>query len=284
MVVYIDVLIIVSFYINYLLLRASAVIVHKPVRRGRLIAGALLGSFSALIIFMPVMSNAFILVIRIIAAVLMVAISFSIDSFRELYKCSLLFFFVSFVFAGIEYGIAMMLGGSNALWHNSVFYVNISLLTLLISTTVSYGILWLIRRHFDSTNATDRRYTVTVEEHGSIVSFRAISDTGNNLIDYFTGKPVIICPKSGLTSIVDFDTVQRMLDCDYIHEAVIPPKGWKLIPFSTVGAGGLIPAFHPAKVYIKSDEDKKIKAIDAYIGVSNEDMEFAIFNPKLLAS
>jgi stage II sporulation protein GA (sporulation sigma-E factor processing peptidase) len=284
MVVYVDVLIIVSFYINYFLLRAAAAVIHKPIKRGRLIAGALVGSLSSLIIFLPEMGGAALLIIRVVAALLMVAISFDTGGFRELYRTSLLFFFVSFVFAGIEYAVAMAMGSENALWHNSIFYVNISLLTLVISTSISYAILWLLRRHFDSTNNADAHYTVTIESGGKIINVKAIGDTGNNLTDCFTGKPVIICSKDTLSQIVDDKTLQRMLDCDYIHDAVIPPKGWKLIPFSTINSNGLIPAFAPAKLYIKSEEDKRIHLIDAYVGVSEAIMEYAIFNPKLLAS
>jgi stage II sporulation protein GA (sporulation sigma-E factor processing peptidase) len=283
MIVYVDVLIVVSFYINYLLLRAAAVLVHKKVKRLRVIIGALLGSLSSLIIFLPEMGNVTILVVRVIAAVLMVAVSFNIDGFKELYKCSLLFFFVSFLFAGIEYGAAMLLGGSSAIWHNSIFYVNISLLTLVISTTIAYGILWLLRRHFDSTNEADIKYTVTVESFGKTVVFKAIGDTGNNLCDHLSGKPVIICPKTSLSSIVDTGVVDQMLRCDYISDSVIPPKGWRLIPFSTINSNGLIPAFAPAKVYIKSDYDKKTHLIDAFIGVSENDLDYAVFNPKVIA-
>jgi stage II sporulation protein GA (sporulation sigma-E factor processing peptidase) len=283
-VVYIDVLIIVSFYINYLLLRASAVIIHKPVKRGRLVAGALLGSLSALIIFLPEMGNATILIVRVISAVIMVAISYDTAGFRDLYKTSLLFFFVSFIFAGVEYAVASMLGGSSALWHNSVLYLDISLLTLVISTVISYAVLWLLRRHFDSTNAADGKYTVTVENSGVIASFAAISDTGNNLVDSFSGKPVIIVPIERLSELVDQTTVRRMINCDYIHESVIPPKGWRLIPFSTVNSNGLLPAFCPGKIYLRSEDDKKTRLIDAYIGVSEADMDYAVFNPKLLTA
>jgi stage II sporulation protein GA (sporulation sigma-E factor processing peptidase) len=281
MIVYVDVLIIVSFYINYLLLRAAAVIVHKPVKRGRVIAGALLGSLSALIIFLPEMGNAAVLIVRVISALIMVAVSYDVNGVKELYRCSLLFFFVSFIFAGIEYGVAMLLGGNAAIWHNSVFYVNISLLTLVVSTTISYGILWLIRRQFDRANSADAKYTITVEQSGEIIQIKAIGDTGNNLTDCLSGKPVIICPKSSLAKITDSKAVEAMLSCDYIHDSVVPPKGWRLIPFSTINSNGLIPAFSPAKVYIK--DEKSIHLVDAYIGVSENDFDYAVFNPKVIA-
>jgi stage II sporulation protein GA (sporulation sigma-E factor processing peptidase) len=284
MVVYIDVLIIVSFYINYLLLRATAVIIRKGVKRGRIIAGALVGSLSALIIFLPEMGNVTILIVRVVSAVIMVAVSYDTEGFRDLYKTSLLFFFVSFVFAGIEYAVASMLGGQSAIWHNSVFYVNISLVTLVISTIISYAVLWLIRRHYDGSNAADGKYTVTVENSGIIATFSAISDTGNNLIDSFSGKPVIIVPMERLSELVDQQTVRKMIDCDYIHDSVIPPKGWRLIPFSTINSNGLIPAFCPGKIYLRSENDKKTRLIDAYIGISEADMDYAVFNPKLLTA
>jgi stage II sporulation protein GA (sporulation sigma-E factor processing peptidase) len=270
-----------GFLVNYFLLSGTAKIMHKHIHRVRLSLSALLGSLSSLIIFMPELGNFTLLLIRIISALIMVIIAFSCDTFKEIYITSLLFFFVSFVFAGIEYGISLLMGGSNTVWNNSVLYVDISLLTLCISTIAAYTVLRFLRILLDGRGA-DTSYTVTIESGGKAVSFKAKTDSGNNLTDTFSGKPVIICPKSSVSGIFDETAITGMLHCNYIDEVVTPPKGWKLIPFSTINSNGLIPAFAPAVIMIKNDENKTESHIDAYIGISETDMEYALFNPKLI--
>ena len=47
MTVYIDVLIVVNFYITYFVLRASAGLLHTRLKMGRLIAAAVIGGISS---------------------------------------------------------------------------------------------------------------------------------------------------------------------------------------------------------------------------------------------
>ena len=86
------------------------------------------------------------------------------------------------------------------LWHNSTLYVNISLVTLVISTIVSYFVICLFRHYIDSHNYDDYKYVVIITYNGKSVSLDAIADTCNNLTDIFTGKPVIVC---SIDSIMD---------------------------------------------------------------------------------
>jgi stage II sporulation protein GA (sporulation sigma-E factor processing peptidase) len=281
--VYVDVLIVVGFIINCFLLSATGKILHKPLRRLRVAAAALAGSFSSLIIFLPELSSFSLLTVRVLSAVIMVVAAFDYAGFRDMYRTSLLFFFVSFVFAGIEYGVSIMLGGSSAVWHNSVLYVDISLGVLVITTLISYVSLRVLRRFLDG-GAADVSYTVTIETGGEKRDITAKIDTGNNLTDTLTGKPIIICGRSQLRGLIDDDMLISMFRCNYINEVVAPPPGWKLIPFSTINSNGLLPAFSPAKVSIKNNESKKAQHCDVYIGVTEEEMEYAVFNPKILLS
>jgi stage II sporulation protein GA (sporulation sigma-E factor processing peptidase) len=281
--VYVDVLIVVGFIINFLLLTATGKVIHKPQKKLRIAAAAFAGSLSSLIIFLPELSSASLLFVRVLTAVIMVIAAFDFSGFRDVYRTSLLFFFISFVFAGIEYGVSVIIGGSSAIWHNSVLYVDISLGVLVISTLISYAALWLLRKLLDGDGA-DVSYTVTIDAGGMKRDITARIDTGNNLTDTLTGKPIIICGRSQLRGLVDENILFSMLECNYITEAVTPPIGWKLIPFSTINSNGLLPAFSPVSVSIKNNENNKAQCCDVYIGVAEKDMDYAVFNPKILLS
>ncbi len=276
MYIYVDILIITSIYANFFLLKTTARLVHSYLKNGKCIFAAAIGSIFSLVILLPELNTLLLLIIRILSAALMIVMAFSGRTPKELYRIGLIFFFVSFIFAGIEYGISVLSGGKNMIWHNSVLYVNISLLTLVISTIISYAAISFFRFYIDNGNSSDEKYTVTVTRNGRTVSFTAVSDTGNNLTDVFTGRPVIVCGKNYLSEIFEPQELEEVLSAEKnVHD-------WRLIPFSTISSGGMLPVFKPSSVIIKDPETRIRRSADVYIGVVNRDMEYAVFNPKIL--
>jgi stage II sporulation protein GA (sporulation sigma-E factor processing peptidase) len=283
MYIYADILLITNIYANYFLLKATAGITHTALSVKRCIAGALIGSLFSLVILLPELGTFALLAIRILSALIMVMIAFY--GHGRLYNLWLVFFFVSFLFAGTEYAVSLLDNGRNMLWHNSVLYVNISILTLVISTAVSYAALCLFRYMLDRNSKYSGDYTVIIINGQKQVSLKAISDSGNNLTDSFSGKPVIVCGKSRIDSLFEANTLDEILksasDPDFKHISNV--KGWRIIPFSTIDSSGLMPSFLPTGIYIKNNESGKIKYIEAYIGVAERELEYAIFNPAVFS-
>ena len=278
MYIYVDILIITNIYADFLLIKATSRLCHTAVKNPRCIIAAVIGSLFSLIILLPELNTFLLLLIRIISAVVMVAVSFGRKPLTELYKIGLMFFFVSFVFAGIEYAVAAFLGESSTVWHNSVLYVNISLLTLVISTIAAYAALCLLRRIMDGGKSFDGDYTVIIMQGENHVSIKAACDTCNNLTDVFSGKPVIICSRSVITPLFEEKVLQYAMSAEGTENI----KGWRIIPYNTVNSAGLMPSFRPTGIYIKNNESGKIKYIDAYVGVVERELEHAVFNPKIL--
>ena len=279
MYIYVDILIITSIYANFFLLKTTARLVHSPLKNGKCVIAAMVGSLFSLVILLPQLNSLLLLLIRILSAALMIITAFSGKTAKELYRTGLIFFFVSFIFAGIEYGISILSGGQNMLWHNSVLYVNISLLTLIISTIVSYAAISFFRYYLDGKNSADEKYTITITRDGKTASFTAVGDTCNNLTDIFTGKPVIVCGRNNLSELFERRELEEALMSENRTKHI---NGWRLIPFSTIASGGMLPVFQPAAVIIKNSESSVRKSADVYIGVVNRDMEYAVFNPKIL--
>lgn len=278
MYIYIDILLITNIYTNYFLLKTTSKLVHSPLRNSKCILAALVGSLFSLIIFLPQLNTALLLLLRILSAAIMIIIAFSGKSFRETYHIGLVFFFVSFIFAGIEYGITIIFNNRNMLWHNSTLYVNISLTTLVISTIISYAAICLFRYYLDSHNTDDFSYSIIITYNGISVTINAVGDTCNNLTDIITGKPVIVCSKENISKIFSNNEITDIFTkstFDFI-------EGWRLIPFSTIHSDGLLPVFKPSSTVIKCKEKNIYKEIDVYIGVIDRPMTTAIFNPKIL--
>lgn len=278
MYIYIDILLITNIYTNFFLLKTTARLVHSPLRNTKSILAALAGSLFSLIILLPPLNTALLLFIRIISAAIMIIIAFSGKSFRETYHIGLIFFFVSFIFAGIEYGITVLFQSSNMLWHNSTLYVNISMLTLVVSTIISYAAICFFRRFIDSSNTDDCKYKIIITHNGKTVSIDGIGDTCNNLTDIFTGKPVIICGSNSILQLLDKTEAEFIMQ-DNIQDYI---EGWRIIPFSTIHSDGMLPIFKPSGTIIKCTEKNIIKSADVYIGIVSKNMDAAVFNPKIL--
>ncbi len=278
MYIYIDILLITNIYTNYFLLKTTSKLVHSPLRNSKCILSSFAGSLFSLIIFLPQLNTAVLLLLRILSAAIMIIIAFSGKTFRETYHIGLIFFFVSFIFAGIEYGITIIFNNRNMLWHNSTLYVNISLATLVISTIISYAAICLFRYYLDSHNTDDYKYTVTITYNGNSVTISAVGDTCNNLIDVFTGKPIIVCGRNNISKILSNNEIKDVFN-KTIPEFI---DGWRFIPFSTIHSDGLLPIFKPSNTIIKCKEKNIYKEIDVYIGVVDKSMNNAIFNPKVL--
>ena len=258
--IYLDILFIFNLYMNYLLLRLTARLTHTQLKFSRALSGAGAGSFSSLLILVPAMPFLFSLACKMGTAFLICLIAFG-------RKHQLLWQY--FCFLGVS---CLMAGGLFALslsgricYANGVWYPDISLKVLIIGTISAYLLLSLIQRIRDRT--PDDNYFVSVRYGAHTVRLDGLADTGNTLTDFLTGQPVIICGKESL------------------HEMLpetLPAKGFRPLPCTTVAGEGLLMVFRPDEIVIHSENTGYTKKVNALIGLSEQNHERAIFNPKLL--
>ncbi len=289
MYIYIDVLIVTNIYAIFFLIKATARFTHNSVGNIRLLISSILGGLFSLVILLPELSVLLLFVIRVISAIIVNLICFYRRNFLKFYRTTLIYFFVSFILTGVEYLLGQIFS-DQILWHNSVLYINVSLLNLIVATIATYLILTVLRKIFDSSNDFDESYTITVIHNNKTLTLNAVSDSCNNLIDSFTGRPVIICTKKMLYTLFPDDSLNSAVNItescgsdgnlDYTKNL----KGWRLIPYTTIDSNGILPSFLPNSIYIKDNQSGKLKLINAYIGVSDADIEYAIFNPKIIKS
>lgn len=266
--IYVDVLIVLNIYVNYFLLRITAGITHSHLRTGRCICGAVWGSIFSLTILLPELGNVLPLMIKLAAAVSIVAFSFGINGRKRLFLNTFAFFAANFVLAGTVYGVYSLLRPEFMHFRNGSFYIDFSLLVLIVTTAALYFALRLIRIITDKTPVGS--YRVYVRSGKKILNLNGLADTGNILVDYFTGSPVIICSEESYRELMGTN-----LDISLL------PKGFRLLPCTAVSGSGLIPVFRPDEVLICSGDSGERKSVDAVIGFG-ECGEKAVFNPKLL--
>lgn len=269
MTIYIDVLIIVNFYITYFVLRAAAKLLHTQLKTRRLIAAAVIGGITsaAAVFTLPFWSA---IPLRCALTVMSVIVAFGFSGIKPMLLQSFVSFAVSLLLCGAVIAFRELTGNSFFAEVGGFVYLDVSVLTLIFSTTAAYLLISLFRRILDKP-VSDGSVLLEIKNNGKTVRLTAFQDSGNTLRDFFTGLPVIVCRLSSVSGLAPPGIEQAQND---------PPPGVRLIPYSTIDGTGIIAAFRADEVTVDG------KDVDALIGVSdramkNEDFE-AVLNPKIL--
>ncbi len=166
--------------------------------------------------------------------------------------------------------------------NNSAVYLDIPVLFLALTTIIAYIIIsvfmFIFQKNFNLTN----NYKVLVEILGKQYLFDAICDTGNNLTDTFTSKPVVVCNSKQLSDVLDVDFNCNDIEEKY-YDLIAKIKGLRLITYNTIQGSGVIPVIKPEKLFVK-DNKNLVKPVDAFVGITfnKNRKEEAIFNPSIL--
>lgn len=256
MTVYADILVLINTYVNFFVLLSSSALLRLRVPIWKMIIGALMGGFSALIILLPKQNELISCVIHLILALIIVLVSFGLSNWRMVLKRLAIFFATSFIFSGCVYCFWLAFKPDRLIINNSVIYFDISAIELIIVSAVIYAIFMIVRLVCGGFNKNQRQ-TVKLEliHNGRELTYTCLIDTGNMLRDCFTDMPIAVVDNS----------ISRSLEIDFYaaDEAAIRRNKIRFIPFDTVGNSGLMPIFKPDKVKV----DGKVKN-DVLIGVS----------------
>lgn len=255
-VVYADILLIVNTYVNYMLLRLSAVICKKKFNAVRLCIVSAVGSFYSFIILYDV-PNLAIAASRVAFAVLMIISAFKIFSLREFLRLFSAFFGVNFAFGGMMYAVWSFLCPKQMYYNNTVVYFNINAITLIILTAICYAVIKGITVFSGFKTPRDTIYALSFTVNAEPFSCMAFLDTGNSLTEPFSSFPVIIVYENLMSE--EGKTLSKVIN--------IKDESVRVIPFNAVSSSGILKAVKPDCVTIKKGrEEYAIK--DVYIAIT----------------
>ncbi len=264
--IYIDVLIVLNIYINYFLLRITARLTHSPLTTGKCIISAVYGSLYSLLILVPHINTFLNILIKIFAVGTIVIMAFGFQGKKRFIINILSFLSANFILAGTIYAVYSWFEPEFMHFNNSYFYIDFSLLLLVITTALMYLAVYIAENFFDRTSNDTECYSILIKYNDKVISLDGLSDTGNLLTDFFSGSPVIVCDRNKFSDI---------MNCNG-H-----PKGFRILPCSTISDSGFIEIFRPDEILIKNNISGERKKVDAVVGLG-ENSGNAIFNPKLL--
>lgn len=284
MVIYLDVLILINLYVTYFQILAVAAFTHRKTVWYRKLSAAGIGAVASLSIFIPQEMVLTLTLLKIFLCALIAFVAFCYTGFRA-YAVSVLFLMlVSFVFSGLMLCVWLFAAPMKMLFINGTVYFGIDTMTIILSTCAAYGVVRIIRYILDKNGKTDGKYTVIIKNNGRECRLSALADSGNGMVDCFSGLPVIVCRRDMCADVSPpaIDMIENNSDISEIGTQMI--KGVRIMPFSTVGKGGLICMFKAESVVIDDETNEEKYPVNALIGIvigGRQEYE-AIFNPKIL--
>lgn len=284
MVIYLDVLILINLYVTYFQILAVAAFTHRKTVWYRKLSAAGIGAVASLSIFIPQEMVLTLTLLKIFLCALIAFVAFGYTGFRA-YAVSVLFLMlVSFVFSGLMLCVWLFAAPMKMLFINGTVYFGIDTMTIILSTCAAYGVVRIIRYILDKNGKTDGKYTVIIKNNGRECRLSALADSGNGMVDCFSGLPVIVCRRDMCADVSPpaIDMIENNSDISEIGTLMI--KGVRIMPFSTVGKGGLICMFKAESVVIDDETNEEKYPVNALIGIvigGRQEYE-AIFNPKIL--
>lgn len=271
MVVYVDVLIVLNLYINYFLIRATVMIMRRTRSRKMCVLSAFIGALGSLVILLPELPFLVVVLIKIALGALIVFVTFGKQKPSDFAVCALFFLVVNFTFAGIMLALWTFAAPFGMVWSNGTAYFNIPISAIAAFTAAAYCAVRLVRFLADKRLRCDKICAVKISSDTCEVTLRGLCDTGNQLCDLFSGKPIIVCCFDKIAPIAPNDVL------DYFNG--IFSETLRIVPCRTIGAETLIPIFK-AKVTIDG------KSADGFVGVTKKtlggDID-CIFNPKIIS-
>lgn len=248
-VVYIDVVWLVNLVMDGVILATTCWLLRRPVRAGRVMSGALIGSGYALLLFAPSLAVLTTWAGKAVASLLIVWVSIGRRSWIDLAKSSVMFYFVSFVFAGAAIAMRFAIPGvsmSKTLQvsgNRVAFTQSFSSLGLLVAIPLCIALIKYTMRKLRQIHLrAGMSYRVRVAFPGGTVTFTGLVDTGNQLRDPVSRQPVSFVDHQALQPVLPVPLNQVSLESQQLVNLLSEVEDeryagrFTLVPFR--GAGG----------------------------------------------
>lgn len=261
MMIYIDVVILLNFLIDLILIFSVALILRRQTNLIKIIKGGLFGSLSIISLLFNI--NSFLLVFfKFITAIIIVIIVFGYKDIKFTIRNVFYLYTSSIILGGFLYMLELELCYKNEgmLFYHNGLSLNFSVL-LLLSPII---IFFYVKQARELRENYSKYYNIDVYlKSGKVLELNAFLDTGNKLVDPYFKKPIILINKN-------------KIDFSYSDDNIL------IVPYDSLNNHGLLKCIIPDKVYI----DKVGIKNNFLIGISEDDIKMdgvdCILNSKLL--
>lgn len=236
MKVYLDVIMLLNFLVDFLLLLGTNQLSGFPPGLGRCVLAALLGAVYSGVCLLPgfaFLGNAFW---RLVSFALLGITAFGLN--RSALRRTAVFGMLSMALGGIALQFA----------RGQVF-------PLLLCGVSLWG---LCRLGFGEGIGEKEYVPVTLSYHGKQIQVIALRDTGNQLRDPVTGEQVLVLSADAAEKLTGLTSRELGSPLETLAKHPIP--GLRLVPYRAVGSGGMLLALRLSEVLIGKRKQSAVVA------------------------
>ncbi|MEH6940538.1 sigma-E processing peptidase SpoIIGA [Bacillus sp. JJ722] len=301
MVAYIDLIILLNWCFDSLLLYWTSILLKRKTSFRRIVLGGGIGSILILFFFSPFYNWANSVFVKILFSLLMIFITFGFYRLKTFLKASAMFYFITFLTGGILLGFHFLFSFEFLAADTTYFY-----------TPKSYGdpVSWLFvlggfpaawiysKRIFGEMEMTNLLHegilNVEIKIKDCFLTCTGFIDTGNQLYEPITNTPVMILSVSQLQERIPKDVMellQETISSNNISKSIHSSWGERMhiIPYKVLGMDQqLLIAFRPDWIQL-SIGDRRGRIHRGLVAltlqtVSHDETYNCIVHPRMAAS
>lgn len=236
MSVYLNLVMILNFLVDFLLILGTNRLSGFPPDWGRSALAAAVGGLYSGLCMIPGFHFMMNILWRIASLLIMSVVAFGGSG---MLRRGGIFVLLSLALGGIAVGF-----GNESYW----------------KPVIAVGILWLLCRRVFSGGAEGKEYVpVRITHEGNMVSVIALKDSGNSLRDPVTGESVMVIGAQTAMHLIGLNKEQLSSPMETLTGSSI--RGLRLIPYRSVGGSGMLLAKRFPNVQIG---DRKGSALVAF--------------------
>lgn len=238
MVIYLDLVAVLNFLVDGLLLYGTARLGAAAIRWRRIVLAALLGAVYAVAVYLPGLDFLQSILCKLAVGTVMLLTAFGIK--RSTLRLGAVFAALTLALCGAVYAVELLRHGRFYYRENQLFFPVSFFSLLLTALAVSLACRLLLPK---LNHAPDSVLPLEIELQGKKISLTALRDSGNTLTDPITGDPVLtayagavipLFPKELALKAADFRSPISLME----RLRAFSPR---LIPYRAVGiSNGLL--------------------------------------------
>lgn len=296
MEIYIDVLFLLNFIMDFLIVWIVNMIARNQASTKRLILGAAVGAaLLCVLLFIPKMLFNVIGYFGI--SIILILVSFKVRTFKEFVKLFLLTYLVAVCMGGTCIAIFYYTKLGSILGNLFIYGLNhFSVKLLFIAVVISFIMMKLFMNWYGKFMLNKKRfYQLMIHINERAIETKGLVDTGNSLEDPFTHLPVIIVESTQLKDIIpekllDLIVKNNIQDLNLlatVSENTELRSRIRVIPFSSIGKeNGLLVGFRPDYIALQDIKVNR-KVEDVIVAIANKTLAkdgsyHALIHPALI--
>ena len=273
-VLYLDVLFLINFCLDYMALHLTGMLLHRRRAVSRLLAASLFGALYATVsVFYP--GNALIQTgIGIVVSLVMTLFVYGFSTRRFFLRTSLVFYVVSLLLGALVTVFYSTLNRFVSMEELTTGFSDRKIGVFFLASAAAGVLIRMASIWMAKSGQTAHECTLLAELFGKKVSFKALLDSGNLLVDPLSGRRVVVVNMQAVRFALP-PPLLKMLAKDPPDPTALPysiARRIRLIPVDGVGGKRLLVGVVPDRLVLKREDGRANKeaALDAILAIDTE--------------